>query len=46
MFVLVEENADLLTVVENPTDPTRADANIPADIVDGLMIVAMEINLL
>jgi len=42
----VEENASLLTVEENLTDSTRADAIIPADIIDGLHIVAMTINLL
>ena len=42
----VEENAGLLTVSENLTDGTRADAIIPADIIDGLHIVAMTINLL
>jgi len=42
----VTKNKDLLIVEESPTDRTRSNARIPADIVRGLHVLAAEIDLL
>ena len=42
----VTNNKDLLVVEESPTDRTRSNARIPADIVRGLHVLAAEIDLL
>jgi phage tail sheath gpL-like len=42
----VEANKDMLVVLEDATDRTRANSRIPADIVRGLHVLAAEIDLL
>lgn len=42
----VETNKDMLVVLEDATDRTRANSRIPADIVRGLHVLAAEIDLL
>lgn len=41
----VEANQDMVLVERNPNDPNRVDISIPADVVNGLMIIASKINL-
>ena len=42
----VEDHADLLVVERDPSVPTRLNASIPADIVDGAHVFGAELNLI
>ncbi len=42
----VEDNTDDVVVERNASDPTRVDAHLPADIVNGLHVLATRIDLL